>query len=191
MTLDQMKDYLNLSIQIIKILHEVQGSFSMSRLGTLDNEHLFSQVRGFSYHDETLIPNIRSIKRLIALRIENEHARTKRSHSKFPPAVVEAQVGDLNKEMVYLANSIAQYLLIQNESIDIINPDINIILTTEKCERENLQNDIHSTILQIIKAWDSHYQYPKFKSTKETIFDGPNPSANAQRRYKQNSQNKK
>ena len=79
MTLDQMKDYLNLSIQIIKILHEVQGSFSMSRLGTLDNEHLFSQAREFSYHDETLIPNIRSIKRLIALRIENEHARKKRS----------------------------------------------------------------------------------------------------------------
>ena len=187
MTLDQMEDYLNLSIQVIKILHEVEGSFSMSRLGTLDNEHLFSAVREFAYHDETLTANIRAIKRLIALRMEDEVINTKRSHSKYPPAIVEPQIGDLNDQMVINANSIAQYLLIENETINIIPADFNILLSMNAQLASEFKARAIDTFTQMVQAWHTHYKYPKFQTTNGTVYDGHTPSANAQRRYNQNS----
>ena len=64
----QIKDNMNLCFQHIKVLTEVKGYFSMSHLGTLNNENLFSTTKYMTYGDELSIVNKNPIQKIIAIR---------------------------------------------------------------------------------------------------------------------------
>ena len=87
----QFIDYLNLCIQLIKILSEVEGVFATSRTGTLDDEHLFAAVRRISSRDETSCTNLSALYSIIACRTYDEEHNTKKSHTIYPPALVEKE----------------------------------------------------------------------------------------------------
>ena len=177
---DQIKDYMNLCVQHIKVLTEVKGSFSMARLGTLNNEHLFSTTRYMTYGDESSVANENAIQKIIAMRyLEDEHI-TKKSHSKYPPAIVEAEIYKLTQQDVDTANYIAQYLLILCEGPGIINP--NYLLVTDINNREP-----YDLFLELLHQWDMHYFYPNHKTTNRTLNDGHSSNHRIVHRYIGNS----
>ena len=66
---DQREDFLNCCVQMIKIINEVSGEFSMSRFGTLDNEHLFAQIRAITQGNTSATMTNLAIKKLYLLDI--------------------------------------------------------------------------------------------------------------------------
>ena len=174
---DQIKDYMNLTIQVIKILSEVHGSFSMARLGTLDNEHLFSATRRVCYGDNSSITTEKALKKLIVLRSIDEDPNTKKSHSRYPPAIVEPIPYKPTLDDARDANYIAQYLLILCEGKEIIKNKYNLFKQGFLDPSDESNDNPFRAFKVLLKVWDKHYFYPKHLSTNFTELDGHTENA--------------
>ena len=183
-TKEQVQDFLNCTIQAIKILSEVEGSFSMSRLGTLNNEHLFSTTRRITYGDQSSIASENALQKIIALRSIDNESISKKSHSRYPPAIVEPTPYKPTEFDVDAANCIAQSLLIQCEGIEIIPEKY-------RSDQKDEGKEAYETFLEILSFWDDHYSYPNHHTTNHTSIDGHRGSSQILHRFIGNFQAKK
>ena len=183
---DQIKDYLNCAVQMIKILSEVVGEFSMSRFGTLDVEHLFSLVRRLCFGEESEIRSKEVIKEIITMRYFDQHPVTKRSHSSFPIAQVEATLPNLTVNDDITCMAIAQKLLYMAEGPNVLNiiPEADLKIQASPIL---IEDEYVATFLQMIDSWDLHYKYVNHNTTAGSVNDAYRPNSRILNRIESNS----